>query len=57
MDSDRNEQDLPDHMQRTIDYLQENPNASTREVADALHISMRTAQRQLSQLRRMNNGD
>lgn len=55
MDSDRNEQDLPDHMQRTIDYLQENPNASTREVADALHISMRTAQRQLSQLRRMNN--
>ena len=46
-------QKLPDHMQKILDYLQKNPDASSQQVADALHISTRTAQRQILELRKI----
>lgn len=45
---------LSDDLKRLWDYLEQNPNANMQQVAENLHISIRTAQRRLSELRKLN---
>ncbi len=57
---DFNETDVESHnaglsedLRRLRDYLEKNPSANAQQVADDLHFSLRTAQRRLAELKKM----
>lgn len=45
---------LPDELHQLQDYLEQNPDANLQQISEALHISSRTAQRRIAELRRLN---
>ena len=45
---------LPDELHQLQEYLEQNPDANLQQISEALHISNRTTQRRMAELRKLN---